>query len=154
MLPDQSRLAVLQRRRIRKTRAPEVVAAWALAGVTASVLSDLRHDELVGLLRESVTRTPAVGSLEGILAELGDAGDMVVIIGWDIDNEPALLIPSGPLARSGASLRTIYPDGFVAADQPATRVLVVDFENADFCADQVRLVPSPGTCIRPGRDVS
>jgi hypothetical protein len=140
MRPDQSRLAVLQRRRLRKARAPVVVAAWALAGVTASVLSDLRHEEVVELLRNSGTRTAAVGSMQSIVAEFGDAGDMMVILGWEIDNEPGLLIRSDAIARSSASLRTIYPDGFVAADQPATRALIVDFDDDDFHADHVRLV--------------
>lgn len=141
MGPDQSRLAVLQRRRIRKARAPAVAAAWALVDVAASVLSDFRHEEVIDLLRGGGTRTPAIGSLQCIVAELWSGVDMLVIIGWDIENEPALLIRSDALARSGASLRTIYPEGFVVADQPATRALIVDFEAADFRADQVRLVP-------------
>lgn len=66
---------------------------------------------------------------------------MVVIIGWNIDNEPAVLARSDALALSSTSLRTIYPDGFVAADQPATRALIIDFDNADFHADPVRLAP-------------
>ena len=64
---------------------------------------------------------------------------MVVIMGWDIDHEPALLICGDALVRSGASLQKIYPDGFVAADQPLTRALVIDFDGIDFQADEVRL---------------
>jgi hypothetical protein len=142
MLPDQLRLALLQRHRIRKARAPEVVAAWAVEGVTVSVLPDVRHDAVVEQLRGSATRARLVGSLQGIVAELGQTGDMAVIIGWDIDNEPALLIRSDALARSGASLRTIYPDGFVATNQPVTRALIVDFEETGFQADDVRLAES------------
>ena len=41
---------------------------------------------------------------------------MVVVIGWGIDDEPALMVRSDALTRSSASLRTIYPDGFVAAN--------------------------------------
>lgn len=64
---------------------------------------------------------------------------MVVIIAWDIDNEPALLIRSEALAQPEAVLRTIYPDGFIAAGQPLTRALIVDFDEADFLADEVQL---------------
>lgn len=141
IMPDKSRLALFQQRRIRKARAPEVAAAWALAGVAASVLSDLRHEELIDLIRGGGTRTPAAAPLQSIIAELGESGDMLVVIGWDIENEPALLIRRDALARSHAPLRAIYPEGFVAVDQPATRALVVDFENARFEADLVRLVP-------------
>ncbi len=93
------------------------------------------------MIRGSGTRTLAVGSLQSIVADFGNGSDMLVIIGWDIENEPALLIRSAALARSGASLRTIYAEGFVVANQPTTRALIVEFEDAHFKADQVRLVP-------------
>lgn len=64
---------------------------------------------------------------------------MVVIIGWDIDNEPALLVRSEALAQPDAVLRAIYPDGFIAADQTLTCALIVDFDETDLRADQVQL---------------
>ena len=103
------------------------------------MLSDVRHDGIVEQLRGSDTRTRAVGSLQSILAELAGDGDMVLIVGWGIDNEPALLIRSDALAGAGASLRMLYPDGFLAADQPVTRALIVDFDDSDFHVDEVRL---------------
>lgn len=129
---DQSRIAELQRRRVRAARAPEVVAAWASAGVTASVLSDMRSDDVIKQLRGSHRRKRQLGSLQRITAELREAGDMVVIIGWDIDNEPALLVRSEALAQPDAVLR-------IAADQPLTFALIVDFDETDLRADQVQL---------------
>ena len=64
---------------------------------------------------------------------------MVVIVGWDIDYEPALLIRSDTLVQSDTFLRTIYPDGFIAADQALTHALIVDFNETNFRADRVRL---------------
>lgn len=139
MRPYHSRLAVLQRRSFRRARAPEVEAAWALAGVPVSLISDVRQEDLVEQIRGGGTRTSAVGSLQSIIAQLADASDMAVIFDWDIDNEPALLIRSGALVQPSAPLRAIYPDGFVVADEGATRALIVDFDDSDFQAYVVRL---------------
>lgn len=139
MSRDESRLSEFQRRRVRAARAPEVAAAWAAAGVTASVLSDVRRDEVIKQLRGGGCRKRQLGSIQSITAGLREAGDMVVIIAWDIDNEPALLIRSEALAQPDAVLRTIYPDGFIAAAQPLTRALIVDFDEVDFVADEVQL---------------
>ena len=73
------------------------------------------------------------------MAEIGSASETVVIVGWDVDNEPALLMHSDALAQAGRFFRTVYPDGFVAVNEPATRALIVDFDDADFQADEVRL---------------
>lgn len=139
MRPYHSRLAVLQRRRFRRARAPEVAAAWALEGVTVSLLSDDRQEDLVEQIRGSGSRTNVGGSLQSIIAQFADAGDMAVIFDWDIDNEPALLIRSNALVQPSAPLRAIYPDGFVAADEEATRALIVDFDDIGFQAYLMRL---------------
>lgn len=64
---------------------------------------------------------------------------MAVIFDWDIDNEPALLIRGGALVQPSAPFRAIYPDGFVVADEEATRALIVDFDDSDFQAYVARL---------------
>lgn len=64
---------------------------------------------------------------------------MAVIIGWNIDNEPALLIRSQALSQPDSLLRTIYPDGFIAAAQPLTCALIIDFDETDWRADWVQL---------------
>jgi len=115
------------------------VAAWAGAGVAASALSDVRHEEIVKLLRGSGRRQRQLGSLESIVAGLREASDMVVIIGWNVDHEPALLIRSQELSQPDSLLRTIYPDGFIAAAQPLTCALIIDFDETDFLADRVQL---------------
>lgn len=57
---------------------------------------------------------------------------MLVIVGWDVDEEPALLLSSEGLGRSVAQLRATYPDGFVLLDQPLTSALLVDFDEDDY----------------------
>ena len=139
MPSEKSRVAVLQRRRVRKSRAPDLIARWAAVGVTASALSDLQHEALLDSLRNpNEDRSRTAGSLSSIVADLGNASEMVVVIGWDVDEEPGLLLQSASLAQSNAFFRATYPDGFVAANQPLTRALIVDFEDNDFEADEVQ----------------
>jgi hypothetical protein len=115
------------------------VAAWAAAGVAASVLSDVRHEDIIKQLQGVGRSKRQFGSLQNIVAELREAGDMAVIIGWNIDNEPALLIRSQALSQPDSIIRTIYPDGFIAAAQPLTSALIIDFDETDFRADWVQL---------------
>lgn len=53
-----------------------------------------------------------------------------------MDNEPAVMVGITALARSVTCLRTIYSDAFVAVDHPPTHVLIVDFDDDDFLAEQ------------------
>lgn len=69
---------------------------------------------------------------------------MVVVIGWDVDEEPAMLVSSTAFDRSEVNLRATYPDGFVVLDQPLTSALVIDFDEDDRAAvyiDRVALSP-------------
>lgn len=108
-------------------------------GVSAEVLSDERQEKLVEQLRGSSTRKRVNSSLQSIVEMLGNAGQPVVIIGWDIDHEPALLFDCDAVVRASAPLRTIYPEGFVAAGQPVTRAFIIDFDESGFEAEEVRL---------------
>ncbi|MDQ2763906.1 MAG: hypothetical protein M3Y22_10620 [Pseudomonadota bacterium] len=69
---------------------------------------------------------------------------MVVVVGWDVDEEPVVLVPSTALDRSEANLRVTYPDGFVVLDQPLTSALIIDFDEDDRTAIYInRVVLSP-----------
>ena len=56
---------------------------------------------------------------------------MLVIIGWDVDEEPGLLLSSEALRQSVAHLRAIYPDGFALLDRPLASALLIDFDGDD-----------------------
>lgn len=59
---------------------------------------------------------------------------MLVIVGWDVDEEPGVILSSEALNRSVSHLRVMYPDGFVLLDQPLTSALLVDFDEEDDAA--------------------
>jgi hypothetical protein len=56
---------------------------------------------------------------------------MFTIIGWEVDEEPAVLVTAEALNRSIPNLWSIYPDGFVLIDHPPTSALVIDFDEED-----------------------
>jgi hypothetical protein len=62
---------------------------------------------------------------------------MLVIAGWNVDEEPGVLLSSEALIGSVSHLRALYPDGFVLIDQPLTSALLVDFDEGDHAATYV-----------------
>jgi hypothetical protein len=125
----RERLALLLRRRGRRAKAHDVVKHWAGAGVSASVISDSYHEDLVDRLRTLPRkRRCATGFLSNTLTAFARRTDIAIVIAcWDLDCEPGILIPSHALAQLQPFLRTVYPDGFVVVSQPLTRALVIDF---------------------------
>jgi hypothetical protein len=134
---NRQRLDELLRRKRRAGRVPHVVATWAALDVAASPLSADRQVDLIdlwrsaGLGRSSKLPQPSTDPLSHPVCEFAGCRDMLVIVGWDVDEEPAVLLSSEGLNRSVAHLRAIYPDGFVLLDQPLTSALLVDFDEDD-----------------------
>jgi len=136
---NRKRLDELLRRRRRVSRVSAAVAAWASVGVAASPLSSDRHEKLVSLLRSAgIGRSgelrPSTAPLFAVLSEFMQRRDMLVVIGWDVDEEPGLLVSSEALRRSVVHLRAIYPDGFALLDQPLEAALLIDFDAEDHAA--------------------
>lgn len=150
MSDNRQRLDELLRRERRAGRVPTVVANWAAVGVAASPLSADRQTDLIGRLRSSGLRRPSelpppsTHALLPAIREFAGGRDMVVVVGWDVDEEPVVLVPSTALDRSEANLRVTYPDGFVVLDQPLTSALIIDFDEDDRTAIYInRVVLSP-----------
>jgi hypothetical protein len=137
MSANRERLDELLRQRRRNSRVPTVVAAWAKIGVSVSPLSAQRQTDFVGLLRTAGFRAfPTLQLLSPeplfrAIVEFAGLADILAITGWEVEEEPAVLLPAEALNRSISHLRSIYPDGFVLIDQPTTSALVVDFDEDD-----------------------
>ena len=137
MIGDGQRLdrALSGRRRAR--RVLDLLEGWAMIGVMASALSADRQGELVSRLRRSpLHRTPqspasSVDAVTDAVAEFAAGRDMMVLVGWHVDEEPALLLSFRALIRAIPHLRTVHPDGFVLLDQPLSAALLVDFDADD-----------------------
>ena len=147
---NRKRLDDLLRRRRRVNRVSAAVAAWTALGVTASPLSNDRHEKLLSLLRSAGIRRsaelrPSTVPLSDVVSEFSQRGDMLVIIGWDVDEEPGLLVSSDAVCQSVDHLRAIYPDGFVLLDQPLASAMLIDFD----AEDPVTLYVEEGSLGRP-----
>jgi hypothetical protein len=137
MSENRSRLDELLRLRLRKSRVPAIVDAWAKIGVSVSAVSAQRQATMVARLRAAGFRSsptlplPSQEPLTRSVAEFAGPANILAIIGWKVDEEPAMLLSVDALNRSIPSLRLIYPDGFVLIEQPAKSALVVDFDEDD-----------------------
>jgi len=134
---NRQHLDDLLRRRRQADRVPSVVEAWETIGVSASPLSADRQAGLVfslraaGLRRSSVLPEPSNVPLPKVVGEFAPPLDMLIVIGWDVDEEPAVLLSAEAFSKSVGHLRTIYPDGFLLLDQPLATALVIDFDEDD-----------------------
>lgn len=58
----------------------------------------------------------------------------IVVVGWTLDTEPAVMIAASALRQSVFALSSIYPDGLLLLEPlalPFTSLLAVDFGNDD-----------------------
>lgn len=121
-------MADLLRKNRRQMLAPAIVQKWSARGVSASPLSDERQQELLTDLRAwDHSEYRSIADLQGAILEFLDGLTFVVIIDFNVNEEPALLIPAHSLAVSERDLRTVYPDGFALVREEAA--LAVDFED-------------------------
>ena len=124
---DKQRMADLLRKNRRRKLAPGIVQKWATRGVSASPLSDERQQELLTQLRAwGHSEYRPITDLRGVILEFLDDLSVVVVIDFDVNEEPALLIPARSLSASEKDLRAVYPDGLVLICDEAA--LSIDFE--------------------------
>lgn len=124
---DRERMANLLRKNRRKLRIPDIVQAWAMRGVSASPLADERQQELLADFRvwRHSDHSP-LSDLQASIAQFLDELSVIVVVDYDVNEEPALLLPVHSLSRSEDDLRAIYPDGFVLVREGAA--MTIDFE--------------------------
>jgi hypothetical protein len=127
MKTDRQRMGDLLRKNRRKRLVPGIVQKWVERGVSVSPLSDERQQRLLTELRTwDHSDYRPISDLRAVVLEfLGDLS-VVVAIDFDVNEEPALLVPSQSLSASETDLRAAYPDGFALIREGAA--LIVDFE--------------------------
>lgn len=128
---------------------PNVVNAWAALGVAASPLSADCQVALIARLRASGLRRSGVlpevsgRPLSECIDEFAEPNDLLIVVGWDVDEQPAVLLPAEAVSRCVVEFRSLYPDGFVLLNQPATEALVIDFDEEIPSAVYVDRIPLP-----------
>lgn len=134
------RLDELFRRRTHRILLPAVLEGWRALGVDALPLSFDAQMRLVTRMRvvEPANATQKEGvSLAQLHQEIAlfSAGlTEIVVVGWTLDTEPAVMIAASALRQSVFALSSIYPDGLLLLEPlalPFTSLLAVDFGNDD-----------------------
>lgn len=112
-----------------KKRASVLMGLWASHGVSVSPVHHDRSWLLLDKLRGGRS-WPLVctGDLIAELRTFSLGSDMLTVIGWDVDEEPALLISAEKLMAKASILNQVYPDGVILISDLAGKALMVDFD--------------------------
>ena len=129
---NRERLNKLLAKNQLKKRASVMIARWASEGVSVSPVADDRYGTLLGKLRDG--RSGPVEWTGDLLVELRNisaGADILTVLGWNVDQEPALLISAEKLLANASALSRVYPDGFVLISEVAGKALLVDFDDQE-----------------------
>ena len=126
--PERLRKLLAQNRL--KKRASVLLGRWASHGVSASPVAHDRYWLLLDKLR-SACSWPLnwTGDLPAELRTFSAGSDMLTILGWNVDEEPALLVSVEKLIAKTSVLNHVYPDGFVLISDLTGKALLVDFDD-------------------------
>jgi hypothetical protein len=133
---------LLTQNRVKK-RAAVLVRQWASHGVSASPVAHDRYRLLLDKLRRGrswpLQRTDdLLGEVRGFVA----GSDMLTILGWNVAEEPALLVSADTLVANASNLNHVYPDGFVLISDKG-KILLVDFDDEEGTHINVVDLPTP-----------
>jgi hypothetical protein len=128
----RQRLSVLLKRQRRRNVLPDIIAWWAKHGISVSPVSDERHNSLTQVLQGGLSwpldySEDYISDVRTFVAQ----HDIVAICGWDIAEEPAVLVSAGDLSRYASDLTALYLDGFFIAEPTFQSGLGVDWDEDD-----------------------
>lgn len=115
-----------------KKRAAALVGRWASHGVSASPVAHERYWLLLDKLRGG--RSWPLQWTDDFLGEVqtfSAGSDMLTILGWNVQDEPALLVSAERLMAKAAILDQVYPDGCILISDVAGKALLVDFDDEE-----------------------
>lgn len=128
-----------------KKRAAVLVGRWASLGVSVSPVAHDRYWLLLDKLRGGRS-WPLPQKTEDLLGEVTGfiaGSDMLAILGWNVDEEPALLVSAEKLIAKMSTLDHVYPDGFVLISDVAGKALLVDFDDEEGIHTNTIDLPTP-----------
>lgn len=130
-----------------KKRAAVLVERWATHYVSVSPVAHDRYWLLLDKLRGG--RSWPLQWTDDLLGELrafAADSDVLTILGWNVDEEPALLVSAEKLLAKAAALNQVYPDGFVLISDVTGKALLVDYDDNE--GTHINIIDLP-TCA-PG----
>jgi hypothetical protein len=131
MTRNPERLQKLLRQNQLKQRAAELVSQWASHGISASPIAHGRYWKLIDRLRGG--RSWPLEYVDDLGASVRTFGkcDLVTVIGWNVEDEPPLLVSTQALLRAMSKIESIYPDGFILINDENQTALIVDIDEEE-----------------------
>ena len=123
--PEKLRKLLTQNRL--KKRAAELATRWSAHGVSASTVAHDRYWKLIDRLKSG--RSWPLQYVEDLSAKVRtfiSGSDLMTVMGWNVEEEPALLVSSEALLRTMHTIATVYPDGFILINDESRSALMVD----------------------------
>jgi hypothetical protein len=142
--PERLRKLLTQNRL--KKQASVLMGRWASHGVSVSPVHHDRYWLLLDKLRGG--RSWPLDWTGDFIAELRTfslGSDMLTILGWDVDEEPPLLISAEKLMAKASVLNQVYPDGFILISDLAGRAFMVDFDEG--LVTHINIIDLPTTSV-------
>jgi hypothetical protein len=127
-----------------KKRTATLVGLFASLGVSVSPVAHDRYWLLLDRLRGG--RSWPLQWTDDLPADVQAfifGSDLVTILGWSVDEEPALLVSAEKVLAKVAALNHIYPDGFVLINDAGQKALLVDFDDDEGTHVNVVDLPRP-----------
>ncbi len=134
---------LLTQNRLKKSAAV-LMGRWAAQGVSVSPVSHDRYWLLLDKLRGG--RSWPLQWTDDLLTEIRAfvaGSDVLTILGWNVDEEPALLVGAEKLVAKASALNQVYPDGFVLISDAAGKALLVDFDDEAGTHTNIIDLPTP-----------
>jgi hypothetical protein len=143
---DPNRMQRLLYESALRRRSAELMRQWSALGVSVTRVSNEHHWALKSRMRGGRSLQP-LRPLIDIKAEVrAFAGgcDLVTVMGWSTSADPVLLVPMHQLLRHLSQMKSIYRDGFIVFNEPASKVLHIDYDEADGTQCQVIVLSASG----------
>lgn len=129
---NTSRMNKLLTQNALKKRAAVLVGQWTSHGVFVSPVAHDRYWLLLDKLRGGRSwPLQWTNDFLGEVQSFSAGSDMLTILGWNVDDEPALLVSAEKLMAKGSALNHVYPDGFILISDVAAKALLVDFDDEE-----------------------
>jgi len=141
---NSERMNKLQTQNRLKKRAAALVGDWAARGVSVSPVAHDRYWLLLEMLGGGRSGPPQwTDDLLGELRAFSSGSDMLTVLGWNVAEEPALLVGADKLMAQASALNEVYPDGFVLISDFAGKALLVDFDDDEGTSIETMDLPTP-----------
>lgn len=127
-----------------KKRAAALVGQWGSHGVSVSPVAHDRYWLLLDKLRGGRSwPLQWTNDFLGEVQSFSAGSDMLTILGWNVHDEPALLVSAEKMMAKATALSQVYPDGFILISDVAGKALLVDFDDEEGTHINIIDLPTP-----------